>query len=167
LTKVQNANRIKIRGIRQDIMLEDMKADEKIRIQYSSKFAGSSNYWKNSIGMNRGLEKLNVKAKKQATEEKFAKWVAENPARQAKYGQALSLIESALKGRKEYVHAGQYIGETMSRGIEIFGFASRLTRILDAPDQKLLSLQKTFTKTTACQQTVKLRLPCLTFLLPM
>lgn len=135
LMQISNTNRIKIRGIRQDLMMEDMKADEKIRIQYSSKFSGSSNYWKNSIGMNRGLEKLNVKAKKQEIENKFRKWVAENPARQTKYGKTLELIENAHKGRKEYVHANQYIGETMSRGIEIYSIASRLTRILDNPDR--------------------------------
>ena len=135
LMDIQNTNRIKIRGIRQDIMLEDMKADEKIKIQYSSKFAGSSNYWKNSIGMNRGLAKLNVEASKQATEEKFSKWVAADPARQAKYGKSLELIKNAINSRKDYQYAGQYLSETMGRGIEIFGFASIVNRMLDTPDK--------------------------------
>ena len=41
-----------------------MLAEEQINIQYASKFSVSSNYWKNSIGMNRGLKKLNVLDKK-------------------------------------------------------------------------------------------------------
>ena len=45
-----------------------MAASDKVRIQYASKYAGVSNYWKNSIGMSLGLEKLNVKAKKEAQE---------------------------------------------------------------------------------------------------
>ena len=105
LMKISNVNRIKIRGITQDIWMADMKADEKIKIQYASKYAGSSNYWKNSIGENKGLAKLNVKATKQATEEKFKKWVAADPARQAKYGKALELLENAYKGRKDYQYA--------------------------------------------------------------
>ncbi|MEN8120174.1 MAG: S46 family peptidase [Bacteroidota bacterium] len=134
LIDVTNTNRIKIRGIRQDIMLEDMKADEKIRIQYSSKFARSSNYWKNSIGMNKGLRKLNVYGKKQETENKFRKWYADDKKLMAKYSNALSLIENANKGIGEYQSASQYISETMSRGIEIFGFASMVSRILDKPE---------------------------------
>jgi len=39
-------NRIKTRGLRQEIMLDDMLADEKVRIQYASKYSGSTNYWK-------------------------------------------------------------------------------------------------------------------------
>ena len=51
---VSNPNRIFIRGERQAILWEDMLASDKVRIQYASKYARSSNYWKNSIGMSRG-----------------------------------------------------------------------------------------------------------------
>ena len=68
---VSNPNRIFIRGERQAILWEDMLASDKVRIQYASKYARSSNYWKNSIGMSRGIEKLNVKARKQAQEAEF------------------------------------------------------------------------------------------------
>ena len=62
LLKVDNPQRIFIRGERQAILWQDMIADDAIRIQYASKYARSSNYWKNSIGMSRGIEKLDVKA---------------------------------------------------------------------------------------------------------
>ncbi|MFR6415443.1 MAG: S46 family peptidase [Alistipes shahii] len=35
-----------------------MAASDKVRIQYASKYAQSSNYWKNSIGMSRGIQTL-------------------------------------------------------------------------------------------------------------
>ena len=57
---VDNTIRINMRGIRQKEMLDEMLADPKVRIQYASKYARSSNYWKNSIGMNRGINKLKV-----------------------------------------------------------------------------------------------------------
>jgi hypothetical protein len=142
---VTNANRIKIRGIKQDIWVADMKKDEKVRLQYSNKLSGSSNYWKNSIGQNKGLADLNVIAKKQAIENDFRKWVAANPARQAKYGKALELIENATKARKEYLHASQYLSETVARGTEIFGFASTVSRMLDAPD-RITETAKSFFK---------------------
>ena len=66
MLEVDNPQRIYIRGERQAILRSFMDADQAIRIQYDAKFARSANYWKNSIGMSRGIEKLNVKAKKQA-----------------------------------------------------------------------------------------------------
>ena len=68
MLEVDNPQRIFIRGERQRILREDMDASDKVRIQYASKYAQSSNYWKNSIGMSRGIGKLNVKAKKEAEE---------------------------------------------------------------------------------------------------
>ena len=52
--------RIEVRGIKQGIWKEAMSASDAVRIKYASKYAGSSNYWKNSIGMNKGLANLNV-----------------------------------------------------------------------------------------------------------
>jgi hypothetical protein len=43
---ITHPNRIKIRGIRQEILMADMMADPKVNIQYASKYSGSSNYWK-------------------------------------------------------------------------------------------------------------------------
>ena len=50
-----NEPRIRIRGVRQDVLKKEMAASDKVRIQYASKYAGSSNYWKNSIGMNKAI----------------------------------------------------------------------------------------------------------------
>ncbi len=74
LLKITHPNRIKIRGIRQEILMADMQADQKVNIQYASKYSGSSNYWKYSIGQKAGLERLNVKAKKQQIENQFNIW---------------------------------------------------------------------------------------------
>ena len=62
--QIVHPDRIKIRGIKQEIWMKDMLADQKVNIQYSAKYSGSSNYWKYSIGQKSSLEKLNVKAKK-------------------------------------------------------------------------------------------------------
>lgn len=124
---VSNPNRIKIRGIRQDIWMKDMQANDTIRIQYASKYASSSNYWKNSIGMSRGLKRLKVHDKKEAQEAAFTAWVNQSPERVAAYGNALKLIKEAVEGRKDYSSAIQYMGESI-RGIEIVSFAARLSQ---------------------------------------
>ena len=53
--EAQNQPRITIRGARLAVLKEVMAASDKTRIQYANKYAGSSNYWKNSIGMNKAI----------------------------------------------------------------------------------------------------------------
>ncbi|MEG1635099.1 MAG: S46 family peptidase, partial [Rikenellaceae bacterium] len=134
--KQNNPIRIKVRGIRQDILMADMKADQKINIQYASKYAGSSNYWKNSIGMNKGIEDLNVIGKKEAIEKRFSEWVNASPARKAEYGDAISLIEKAVKGRMPYNFISSYISESLLNGIELIGMAGNYTEYAKQLDIK-------------------------------
>lgn len=124
--KMTNANRIKIRGERQAIWMKDMMADPKVNIQYASKYAGSSNYWKFSIGQNEGLKRLRTAEKKAAFEADFMKWVNADTDRKAKYGNALSLIENAVKGREEKYNALQYMTEVFRSSTELVGFASQM-----------------------------------------
>ncbi|NPD53780.1 S46 family peptidase [Prevotella sp. PTAC] len=51
-----NEPRAQVRGVKQDVMIRHMRADEAVRIKYDSKYAQSSNYWKNSIGMNKCID---------------------------------------------------------------------------------------------------------------
>ncbi len=119
LLKITHPNRIKIRGMRQEILMADMQADQKVNIQYASKYSNSSNYWKYSIGQKAGLERLNVKAKKQQIENQFNTWVSADPARKAKYGEALNMIKTAIEGRAEFANAQQYMNECFNRGCEL------------------------------------------------
>lgn len=111
MLEIENPQRIFIRGERQAILKEDMAASDKVRIQYASKYAGSSNYWKNSIGMSRGLKRLNVKAKKQEQEASFQKWAEQNTLPEEGYMDALQKIERSVKGNSEAAALLQYIGE--------------------------------------------------------
>lgn len=134
-----NFSLIKPRGVKQDIWQEAMNASDKIRLQYASKYSRSSNYWKNSIGMNRGLKNLDVLAKKQSLEEKFQEWVEGAPERKAKYGDVLPSLEKAYNQRAPYYLAQNFVRECMLRGTEIVGFslaARDLEKALEDEDQK-------------------------------
>jgi len=111
--------RIKVRGIKQDAWMQDMQADPKVNIQYSAKYHLSSNYWKYSIGQKRGLERLNISAKKKQIEDQFNQWilVADNDRKQ-KHGEALNLIKSAIEGRAESFMALSYANECI-QGCEL------------------------------------------------
>lgn len=125
-----NPNRIFIRGERQKLMMEDMVASEKVRLQYANKYVGSSNYWKYSIGESRGLRKLGVKGQKEALEARFRAWVNEDPARQQKYGNALDLIKESIHELNPIFNYYQYISEALIRGTEIIDFASMADQML-------------------------------------
>jgi hypothetical protein len=142
LLKITHPNRIKIRGMRQEILMADMQADQKVNIQYASKYSGSSNYWKYSIGQKAGLERLNVKGKKQETEKQFNTWIAADPSRKAKYGEALNLIKTSVEGRAEYANAQQYMSECFSQGCELLSqnrIAGSLISALKSGDAKAVS----------------------------
>ena len=80
----ENDPRIRIRGARLAVLKEVMNASDKIRIQYANKYAGSSNYWKNSIGMNKAIIDNDVLGTKAAQEAKFAEFAkAQNNAEYA------------------------------------------------------------------------------------
>ncbi|MEX5249866.1 S46 family peptidase, partial [Kocuria sp. CPCC 205260] len=56
----ENAPRAQVRGVKQEVMQKHMRADEAVRIKYDSKYASSSNYWKNAIGMNKCIDSIGI-----------------------------------------------------------------------------------------------------------
>ena len=116
---VSNPQRIFIRGERQEILWKDMLASDAVRIQYASKYARSSNYWKNSIGMSRGIEKLKVKERKQEQEESFRQWAAANTLPEEGYADALAKVAEAVSGRSDAAAGLQYLSEAFLNGIEL------------------------------------------------
>ena len=73
----ENTPRAQIRGVKQEVMIKHMRADEGVRIKYDSKYAQSSNYWKNSLGMNKCIDSVGIVRQKADFEdriEEFQKW---------------------------------------------------------------------------------------------
>lgn len=134
--EVTHPNRIKIRGLRQDILLEDMLANEKVRIQYANKYSGSTNYWKFSVGQSEILQKLDIYERKEEIEGAFSSWLAADRQRREKYGEALGLIEQAVNNRRDYNNAIQYINESVLRSCEIVSMANYSNNLLDLLSQK-------------------------------
>ncbi len=130
IVHVTNKVRIDVRKNLLDIWGDYMTTSQKARIQYASKYAGSSNYYKYSIGQTRGLENLNVVDKKKTIENNFTAWVNADNARKEKYGGALALIENSYKN-DELATAKAYMAEALLRGPEIFMFAYRMSPMLN------------------------------------
>lgn len=130
--RMENSNkpRIEVRGIKQEIWKKAMLASDAVRIKYASKYAGSSNYWKNSIGMNRGLERLKIIDRKKKEEAAFSVWVNESPERKAKYGNVLNMLEKGYTSSAEYQQHATYLIEAFAGGAEIV----RLARLINSVD---------------------------------
>jgi hypothetical protein len=125
LMDITNTNRIKIRGQRLDILKNDMLADEKVNIQYASKYQISSYYWKYSIGQNQGFERLNILDIKEKEESAFSNWVNADEQRITKFGNALELISKAVEERRVYKHVIQYTNECFFTACELIAMANR------------------------------------------
>lgn len=138
----ENIPRIEVRTAKQDIWREAMNADDAVRIKYAVKFSRSSNYWKNAMGMNQALRKLNVVEGKQALESRLADWIESNPDNKAKYGDLLTRLQSAYENSADGVAVGTYFAETFNNGIEIVKFANILRASGITDKEELASFAK-------------------------
>lgn len=120
---INNAISIYVRGERQKIIMEDMLADPKVKIQYASKYAGSSNGWKKWIGMNESFAKLGIIERKKAEEAEFTEWVNAKQSRKEAYGKALEKINSAVEQMSGANYVYRYFMETIGQ-IELVQIAS-------------------------------------------
>lgn len=105
--------RVKIRGKKLDVYKKHMDADKKVKIQYASKYAGVSNYWKYFIGQTAQLKNNKVIEKKQAEEKGFQDWLLTNAEAKGKYGESLDLIEKAYKELDKNQLVQTYLGEAV------------------------------------------------------
>ncbi len=110
-----NKERIQIRGEKQKIMLAEMQSDEQINIQYADKYSRSSNYWKNSIGMNECIDKLDVIKKKQFSEENYIQWAKKNQYQ--KYINALDSIRLNVEKRADLMKRFIALQEALILGV--------------------------------------------------
>lgn len=94
MMETENEPRIRIRGARQDVLKEEMAKSDKTRIQYASKYAHSSNYWKNSIGMNKAIVDNNVLGTKAEQERRFAEFA--KARNNQEYANVVNEIDKAI-----------------------------------------------------------------------
>ncbi len=122
----ENKPRIEVRGAKQDIWRDAMIKNDTIRIQYANKYAGSSNYWKNAMGMNEALINLGVVEEKRQLETRLKNRIESNPETKAKYGNTLQTLENAYTGSADLAKYTTYFLETFNNGIELIRFANTI-----------------------------------------
>ncbi len=119
----QNTPRIQVREARQEVLKKEMAASDKVRIQYAGKYASSSNYWKNSIGMNKAIVDNKVREAKTEQEARFARFAAEKGNND--YATVVAKIDELMAKTSADAYLRMAFTETFMMGIE-FGAPYRV-----------------------------------------
>lgn len=127
-----NQSRIDVRGAKQAVWESFMQADEAVHIAYAGKYAGSSNYWKNSIGMNQSVEKLKILDRKRMVERAFEKQIKTMPLYAEKYGNVLPALKRNYEQIFPLLHASSYLREALVFGVEMPHIASKLRNLVNS-----------------------------------
>ena len=124
-----NDIRIAARGVRQDVLWKAMRADDKVGLQYASKYSSSSNGWKKWIGEKEAFEALDIIGREEQKERELTDWINADPARKAAYGNAIAQIAENVRNTAAPKLASALLTETLGR-IELLSFASTMNRSL-------------------------------------
>ena len=112
----ENTPRIQVREARQEVLKAEMVASHKVRIQYASKYAQSSNYWKNSIGMNKAIVDNRVREMKSEQEARFTEFA--DASGHTEYQSVVSDIDGLMESSTQWRYLNTAFVETFMRGIE-------------------------------------------------
>ena len=127
-----NPSVVEVRDRKLEIMKKYMSADEATRIQYASKYARVSNYWKYYIGQTEQLKNNHVKAKKESIESDFTRWAESNSELKTKYGVALPMLKEAYAATDPYVKGNVYVLEAGLTGSDLSLAGFRFGRFMNA-----------------------------------
>ena len=131
IVTVSDPTKINIRTQALKVIDGYMRADEEIKIQYASKYAGISNAWKKWQGEVLGLTRTNAVGKKVAYEADFQKRVMANPIWKTAYGNLLSELKASIAAGASFRSARDYNSEIFSK-IELNGISMQLKSLQDA-----------------------------------
>ena len=127
---IDNTVRINIRNLRQEVMLDEMLKDPSVRIQYASKYAGSTNAYKNAIGSNWAIKKRNFEQVKKEEQDRLIAWAQKN--NESSYPEALSTLEQIVSDRKDLRFRSWMLDEAILRGIEFAKVPTEVQSVSDA-----------------------------------
>jgi hypothetical protein len=130
--EINNPIKINIRDEVLKAQKQFMQADEAIKLQYSSKYAGIANAWKKWIGENLGLERSGAVAKKQQYEALFNKKVNANPSWKKEYSGILEQLNMVYRDAEQAFYVRDAFNEMvnnseiMSQALQMLSFQNLL-----------------------------------------
>ena len=126
-----NPSIVKIREKKLAIMVNNMKANDEVRLKYASKYASTANYWKYYIGQNKGIDRNNVIERKKIMEDDFETWVNNDDIPKfGYYKDALIKTHNSLAKLNFLKKVQYYISEAFFRGSEVISFAGKFRPLM-------------------------------------
>jgi len=125
----KNPTIVKVRDTKLTSWRTFRRTDPVINLQYASKYAGISNYWKYYIGQTQQLKNNNVFAKKQQIENDFQNWVYTNNKKE--YEHVISDIKNAYTEISKLEKFNNLYSQAIVSGPEIFSFAGTCSYFYD------------------------------------
>ncbi len=125
---------IAIRTEKLNILSKHMEADPKVRIQYASKYASTSNAWKKWQGEIKGLKRMDALGIKADFESDFEKWYNQNDSLTTIYEGVLPEFERLYVALEDYDRAYNYYNEIVLRGTDIFSLVNYYSQVCKAWD---------------------------------
>jgi hypothetical protein len=125
--------RVKVRRAVLDIYEEYMQADPNIKLMYSDKYAGLSNYWKKFKGEVDGLKNLKLYERRKAAEDEMAAWISANN-KQSTYGEVFTLYKEAFAKLDQYGLYQSYYSDGIlnSQALSAAGSYTALEKLLSS-----------------------------------
>ncbi|HBG24138.1 MAG TPA: S46 family peptidase, partial [Rikenellaceae bacterium] len=124
-----------ISGVRRsklDVWKKYMDASQELRLKYSDKYFGVSNYTDYAKWENLCIDRFDVIDVLESREAKLAAWISAKPERVAKYGSVLSNLKTAYDVKAEITRIREYFRESMVRGAEFVGLGQRFNGLISA-----------------------------------
>ena len=152
IVHVINPAKIEIRKEALQIVDKFMRQDEKIKIQYSSKYARIANYMKKWIGENQGIEKSKAIDHKQLQEKNFENKVRNNQEYNKllpEFSKLYKDIESVSLARAYWVEVAYRNVELLYATVMMYQFEQKIKKDLTSMEtekKKLLNRYKSFYK---------------------
>ena len=132
-----------------------MDADPAVFIQYASKQASVSNYWKYYIGQVKQLQRNKVYEKRVEQEQAFRAWMNVDKERQEKYKGVFEELDAYWQHQSKYTKALIYHREAGWRGGEAVAFASRFLRLNNTINQKSATQEQLVKYAQGMKESVK------------
>ncbi|PID94690.1 MAG: serine protease [Bacteroidales bacterium] len=126
---IQNRLVYNIRSVKINTLREKMAESQKTRIQYASKYASCSNYWKYTLQQNKALRRLNTRLNKEKIEKEYQNWA--NQQADKKYSSVLKEIKEGFEARKDLRSAKVYISQGIFSGPDMIMFAYQVYNSLE------------------------------------
>lgn len=114
-----------VRRAKLEVWKKHMDSSDEIRLKYSDKYFGISNYTDYAKWENLCVDRFDVIEKLQEREKELQKWILADTKRAEQYGNTLENLKKAYEVKAQITKIREYFRESMVRGSELVGLAQR------------------------------------------